>query len=176
MVTELSQVDDDDVDREEDDFLSFWAQHRAQNKPTIKTILGLQIEVPTELPLSFEDRFNELKDTSADAQEELAELLELLFGQDVFATWKAKGLTTAMLKVLLVWGAANGGGQPMEFNEAAVKAAEWEAAADEGKAKPVPNRRDRRGSSKTAASAKGGPSSSRTSAASTASRRKTSRA
>lgn len=173
MADDLSQVPDED--HEEDDFLAFWTQHRAQSKPATKKILGLVVEVPTELPLSFEDRYLELVDKSSDDTRAVEELLQLLFGQDVWAVWKANGLTTSMLKVLLVWGAANGGGTAMSFEEAVVKAAEWEAEADAGKAKPVPNRKDRRASSKTAESDAGGRSSSRTSAASTASPRKNSR-
>lgn len=167
MTESISQVDVDEP-REDDDFLKFWRQHRRQGKTT--TILGVELPIPTGLPLAFEDRYNELQNTDSDDQEKVAELLRLLFGEDVYARWKRNGLDTEMLKVLLVWGAANGGGTPMTFEEAVVKAAEWEAAA--GKATAVPNRADRRDSSKTRASAKGGRSSARTSAASTASRKK----
>jgi hypothetical protein len=173
-VTTDSPTPNHDDDVHEDDFLAFWRQHRARTAAETKVILGVRVPVPTELPLALEDLINELQDVDVEDDDQVAPLIEMLFGADVYGQWKRNGLTTDMLLTLFVWGASNGGGNPMTFEEAAAEAAKWAA---EGKARPVPNRSDRRraASSKTSASAKAGRSSSRTSAASTTSRRKTSR-
>ncbi|CAL9607599.1 hypothetical protein SUDANB95_05521 [Actinosynnema sp. ALI-1.44] len=165
----------DDEIREDEDFLAFWRQHRAKTAKESKVILGVLVPVPNELPLALEDMLNELKDVDVEDDEQVAPLLAMLFGQDVYGRWKANGLTTEMLKTLFVWGASNGGGRPMTFEEAAVEAAKW-TSESEGKARPVPNRKERRAaSSRTNGSVRAGRSSSATSAASTASRRTTSR-
>lgn len=169
MTTQLSQHDEFDEERQDDDFLAFWSQHRAKQDRETKTILGVTIEVPTELPLGVEDLYNELSEQDITSLSAVEPLVELLFGRDVFGVWKRNGITLDMLQVLFAWAMSNGAGKPISFEEAAVVVAEAEAT---GKAR---NRAARRASSKTLASARGGRSSSRTSAASTASKRKTSR-
>lgn len=159
----------------EDDFLAFWAQHRDTDAPPeTKRILGVDVVVPTDVPLSFEEEAQRL----ADSQDrgDFERLLEVLFGAGVLQAWKANGLTAPQLRVLVAWGMANASGQPTTFAEAArlvakaeAKKAEMEAA---GEGKALPNRAARRASSATRASAGTGRTSSRTSAASTTSTRK----
>lgn len=158
--------------KDEDDFDAAWAHYRARNKPiTTKRILGVDVEVPTDVPMIFEDKFNELKDSKK--PEHFEELLVMLFGEGTYGKWKANGLTGAQLRILTTWGVVNAGGTPTTFAEAVDLVEEVEAAEAAGKARTVPNRADRRrASSKTPTSAKVGNTSSRTSAASTASRSK----
>lgn len=174
MTTELSQHDEaDDAGRQEDDFLAAWRDFEATNprKQETKTILGVTVVVPTDLPLNVERRLDELQDS--EDTEDVKELLQLLFGQDVLDAWVDAGLTGRQFKVLLAWGIANGQGKPTSFAEAMEIVAKAEADEAAGKAKTVPNRADRRkASSATRGSGKAGPSSSRTSAASTKSRTK----
>lgn len=172
MTTELSQHDEDlDAGRQEDDFLAAWRDHENSNprKQDTKTILGVTVVVPTDLPLYIERRMEELKDSTSD--KDVKELLRLLFGQDPLDAWIDAGLTGRQFKVLLAWAVANGQGKQMSFTEAMEAIAKLEADEAAGKAKPVPNRADRRkASSATRGSGKDGRSSSRTSGGSTKSR------
>lgn len=137
----------------EDDFLAFWAQHRAKSNPETKTILGVTVAVPTDMPLALQDMADELQNSQD--PNDVDRLVSLLFGHGVYAQWKANGITDKMLGVLLAWGMTNGAGQPTSFEQAAEMAAEAEAA--KGKApKPAPNRAERRASSRTRASASTG--------------------
>lgn len=149
----------------EEDFEAFWAQHRTEQAPEYKTIFDVRVATPTDIPLSFEDTLDELKDS--ERREDMARVLEILFGVDALDQWKAAGMTTRQLRTVMMWGVANANGKPTSFAEALdlVKQAEADEAA--GKAVPI-NRAARRASSKTAASAKAGRTSKRTSRASTA--------
>lgn len=166
-MTKLHVVDD--FDRDDDDFLAFWAEHRARHGQATKRILGVDVVVPSDIPLNFADRFNEVKD-SEDA-EDAKELLGILFGDGVLDQWIARGVTTEMMKVLTAWATANATGTPTDFAAAVELAARLETEKAAGKA-PVPNRADRRASSKTRESGGTGRSSKPTSPASTASTRK----
>lgn len=137
----------------DDDFLAFWTQHRAKSNPETKTILGCTVPVPTDMPLALQDMAEELQ--ASQDPNDVDKLVSLLFGVGVYTQWKANGITDKMLGVLMAWGMANAAGQSTTFEQAAEMAAEAEAA--KGKAlKPVPNRADRRASSKTRASASTG--------------------
>lgn len=156
-------------DEDEDEFVAFWAQH---GKPSeTKRILGVDVVVPTDVPLSFEDRLDELQESNS--REDLETLLEILFGEGTITQWKANGCTTAQYRLLLAWGMLNAQHGPTSFEQAAERVANAEKAAAEGKA-PAPNRATRRAaaSSKTAASDRAGRTSSRISAANTRSRPK----
>lgn len=154
------------VREDEEDFEAFWAQHRADENPEYKRIFGVRVAVPTDIPLSFEDTLDELKDS--DRREDMARVLEILFGVDALDQWKAAGLTGKQFRVLLAWATANAYGKPTSFAEAVelVAKADAKKAEDEGKAVPL-NRAARRASSKTGGSGSSGRSSKRTSPAST---------
>ncbi|WP_367128330.1 hypothetical protein [Saccharothrix sp. HUAS TT1] len=158
----------------EEDFAAFWRDATAGEVRETKTIFGVTVEVPTDLPLNFENLVEAMGKSSK--EEDVKKLVGILFGQDVLDTWKARGCTGRQFQVLFMWGYANGQGKPTTFAEAKQLADEAAAADAEGKAAPVPNRADRRAkaSSATRASGAAGRSSSRTSSASTASRRRTS--
>lgn len=124
----------------EDDFLSFWRQQRAKTTAEVKHILGVDVPVPTELPMAVVDRAEYLQ-TSQDPRE-VERVVEMIFGPDVYATWKDHGITVPMLEVLVTWGITNGTGRRVTFEEAAEISEQAKVAA--GKAEspngPVPVR------------------------------------
>jgi hypothetical protein len=151
-----------DVDRDEDDFLAFWAQHQATKAPETKRIFGVDVVVPTDIPLVFGDDIARLQ--KSERAEDMKHLLTTLFGAGVMDQWIAAGCTGEQFGVLLAWGMANAAGKPTTFAEAADLVAKAQADA-EGKAR---NRAARRASSKTVKSGGTGGSSKRTSRANTA--------
>lgn len=159
----------------EDDFLAFWDQHQSAEKRPTKTILGVEVVVPYDLPLNFEREAERLKKSSD--PDDLGYLVSLLFGQDLLDQWIERGLRSEQFKVLLSWASLNAAGRPTDFAEAAEIAAKAEAAA--GKAL-VPNRATKRAAARASSTTRGsagtGRTSKQTSAASTGSSRRTSRA
>lgn len=160
---------DEAAELKQDDFLAFWRTQQAAATPETVRILGVDVVVPTDMPLRVETMAAQMQDTQDVA--ELKALLAELFGADHLDTWIANGLTAQMMKVIVAWGVANATGTPCTF-ERAVELADQAEAGEAGKARPVPNRAARRASSGTGKSASTGRSSSPTSAASTTSRRR----
>ncbi|MFE9645320.1 hypothetical protein ACFYO0_14625 [Streptomyces sp. NPDC006365] len=136
-----------------------------------ETIRGVEVRIPTDVPLAMEQRLNDLRES--ESEDDLHELVALLFGDDVFGRWIENGMGAMEFKTVLAWGMAHSAGAGVSFMEAfeMVRAEE----AGEGKAPSRPNRQARRAASKSRSTSTGGRSA-RTSAASTASRRKSSRA
>ncbi len=159
-----------EFDREDDDFLQFWDEHEAKQEVPTTRILGVDVPIPHDIPLAFEKKFEELKDS--EDVEDVKRLLKFLFVEDVLDRWTDHGLTSNMLQVLLAWGMSNASGKEIDFAEAAelVEQAKRDKAANEGKAPTAINRAGRRAraSSKTRASAGTGGSSKPTSRANTA--------
>lgn len=153
---------------QEDDFLAFWRTRQAADAPETTRILGVDVVVPTDIPLRVEHAALRLKGTQK--LDEVRPLMTDLFGADHLDAWIANGLTVHMMKVILAWGVANGSGTPCTFQEA-MQLAE-RAEAEQGKAPAPANRSARRASSTTAPSESTGRSSSRTSAVNTGSRRR----
>lgn len=143
----------------------FWGEVNA--KQATEAIRGVTVPVPTDLPLGFKQRLNAV--SGSDRDEDVHELVGLLFGPGVLAQWVAAGMGTREFQVVLAWGMAHGGGQPLTFREAFDLI---ETADAEGKS-PGPNRAARRAATKPRKSPTGGASK-RTSPASTTSARKTS--
>jgi hypothetical protein len=166
-VTAIDKAVDDEL--EQDDFLAFWRSHEAATTPTTARILGVDVVVPTDMPLRVEQQALLLQDAQDIA--EIRPLLVDLFGADHLDTWITNGATTRMLQVIIAWGMANATGTETTFARA-VELADEARAAEAGKARPVPNRSDRRAPSGTGKSASTGRSSSPTSAANTGTRRK----
>ncbi|MFI1942062.1 hypothetical protein ACH44C_33630 [Streptomyces purpureus] len=128
-------------------------------------ICGVTVRVPTDVPYGFDERLQELSDSSA--PEDVAELIGALFGPGALDQWVENGIGQMELMTVLTWGMAQASGQDLTFSEA------YEALTsdDPGKALvPAPNRAARR-----ASSASTGGRSKRTSSASTASTRTRSR-
>lgn len=148
---------EEDTDRE-DDFLKFWAEFRAGEAQKTTRILGIDVAVPSDLPLSFDDVQTRLAASKADvesdeAQALFAEMVSVLFGEEIYAAWKQRGLTSLMLRVLVTWGLMNANGTETTFAEAGevVK----QQIADEAAGKPQgPNRATRRAAAKKPASSR----------------------
>ncbi|MCO1575032.1 hypothetical protein M8C13_04565 [Crossiella sp. SN42] len=146
---------------QEADFNAFWAEHQAVREvpQAVVHILGVDVVVPTELPLRVQVLAEQL--AGEDTPTALRQMLEALFGEDVFDTWVDNGLTTEKFATLLMWGMANAQRVdktiPVSFAEAAQMVADAEAKQAEGKAPAGPsNRAARRAGSKTRASAAAG--------------------
>lgn len=150
---------------------AFWAEVNTKDRPT-ETIRGVTVSVPNDLPLRFQQRINELRDSSRD--EDLQELTAMIFGDGVLDQWIAAGMGIGEFQVVVAWGYANGSGRQVTFREAYEMVLAAEAEGKAGSA-PQPNRAARRAATKSPSSATG-TSSRRTSSGSTTSARKTSRA
>lgn len=148
---------------------AFWAEVNA--KPQTEVIRGVTVPVPSDMPLGFQQRVNALRDSDRD--EDVQELVALIFGPGVLDQWIANGMGEREFRIVCGWGIANGAGKSTTFREAFDLMAMAEA---EGKAPgepSAPNRATRRAATKKPSSA-GGATSKPTSRASTASARKTS--
>ena len=117
-----------ELDPREDDFLDFWRVHRAQLAGETRRILGVDVLVPTELPMALTDQAAQLMHSTDLADVE--RVVGMLFGPDVYARWKANGLTLEMLPVLMTWGMANGAGQPTTFEQAVELTRQAQAAQE----------------------------------------------
>jgi hypothetical protein len=151
---------------------SWAAFKRAHLERETVDVEGVQVPVPADLPFGFQHRAEQLSASSS--EEDVAELITMLFGPDIFEQLVEAGLGAIGFLTLLMWGMAQGSGRDMSFGEAY----EIVASDDPGKAvaKAIPaNRAARRAASKPRSTSTGARSS-RTSAASTGSARKTSRA
>jgi len=144
---------------------AFWAQALGGRTEVIR---GVEVPVPNDMPLAMEKRIEELSES--EAEEDLRELIAMLFGADVLGAWVENGMGVLEFQTVLAWGMAQAGGRDMSFAEA------LELVRSEGKrpGPQGPNRATRRSAS-AKASASGGGRSKRTSSASTGSARKTSR-
>lgn len=137
----------------------FWAE--VNHKPTTEVIRGVTVTVPTDLPLSFQQRMTALRDSERD--EDVQELVSMIFGPGVLDKWLASDMGSREFKVILMWGMSNGGGKAISFREAYDLLTKAEA---EGKAPGQPNRAARRAASKKPSS-NTGHASKRTSSANT---------
>ncbi|MFC8432259.1 hypothetical protein [Streptomyces sp. NPDC057253] len=142
----------------------FWSE---VSKGDTEVIRGVEVRVPTDMPLIVERRVEELQDSSR--QEDVEELVKLVFGTDCMEQWRENGMGLKEFQTVLTWGLAHAGGRKLTFAEAYDLVQKGEGAGG-GKA-PTPNRAARRSQS-----AAGGGRSKPTSRASTASARKKSRA
>ncbi len=148
---------------------AFWAEVSGGRTEVIR---GVEVAVPSDVPMALEQRVEELRDS--DSKEDLAELLALLFGQDVLDQWMDAGMGMLELQTVLTWGMAQAGGRDLSFAEALDMVRSGEAGKLPGP--KGPNRATRRATGAPAKrSAAGGGRSKPTSRASTSSSRKTSR-
>lgn len=147
---------------------AFWQEASGGRTEVIR---GVEVQVPTDMPLAMEKRIEELSDS--EAEEDLAELIAMLFGADVLDAWVDAGMGVLEFQTVLTWGMAQAGGRDLSFREALELV---RSGGGEGKqvAPKGPNRAARR-SAPAKRSAAGGGRSKPTSRASTGSARKTSR-
>ncbi|MBP5931823.1 hypothetical protein F3K39_28220 [Streptomyces sp. LBUM 1479] len=145
-------------------FDDFWAE---VSRGRTEVIRGVEVQVPTDMPLIVEQRVEELQNSGS--LEDIQELLGLLFGADVLDQWLQAGMGLREFQVIITWGLAHASGNPLTFQEA-LDLVEQGAGAGKQLAPKGPNRAARRSQS-----AAGGGRSKPTSRASTATSRKTSR-
>ncbi|WP_101788645.1 hypothetical protein [Nonomuraea indica] len=143
----------------------FWAEvqraeQAARTGPPTQIIRGVEVRVPHDLPLLFERKVDQLRDSGD--EDAFAELLADLFGADVLDAWTEAGMMAREFQVVLAWGMANGKGREMSFREAYELVVAQDG--DEGKGKSSTRTNARSGGT--------GGRSKRTSAANTSSRRK----
>lgn len=119
----------------------FWAE--VNHKPATVTIREVEVVVPTDLPLSFQQRMNALRDSERD--EDVQELVSMIFGPGVLDQWLASNMGSREFKTVLMWGMSNGSGKSISFQEAYDLLITAEA---EGKAPGQPNRAARRAGTK----------------------------
>lgn len=152
------------ADPAEQSWDAFWAEVGGQRTTVIR---GIEVPVPGDMPMRLRRRIEELQDS--ESEEAVAELVALLFGQDVYGEWEEAGIGAFEFQVILTWGIAQATGRA-DFTFA--QALDAVRKGEEGKALGAqpPNRAARRAQS----AGTGGPSK-RTSSASTGSARRTSR-
>lgn len=146
----------------------FWAEISGGRTEVIR---GVEVPVPADMPLGYEQRATALGGLGEDSPlEAFAELVDPLFGPGVFEQWVDAGMGQIELLTAITWGMAQANGRDMSFREAY----EVVTSDDPGKAISQPNRAARRAASKPR-SASTGTRSKRTSSASTGSTRARSR-
>ncbi|MEU6756976.1 hypothetical protein [Streptomyces sp. NPDC046685] len=144
-----------------------WEDFKAQEFGTrTEVIEGVEIVVPSDVPLNFTTQFSTLGPSSEVA--DFGGAVTLLYGEGVFDRWVENGMGAIGLLTALMWGYMQGNGQDVSFSDAY----QVVISDDPGKAATAVagNRAARRQQSKPT-----GGRSSRTSAASTASPRVKSR-
>jgi hypothetical protein len=150
---------------------AFWSEVSSGRTEVIR---GIEVRVPTDMPLVMERRIDELRES--EAEEDVAELVALLFGEDILEAWIDAGMGSLEFQTVLTWGMAQAGGQDISFAEALDLVRN---GGGEGKqvGPKGPNRAARRATGAPAKrSAAGGGRSKPTSRASTGTARRTSRA
>ncbi|MFJ3834439.1 hypothetical protein ACIPY6_02860 [Streptomyces sp. NPDC090054] len=139
-----------------------WDEFKAEHFGTrTEVIEGVEVAVPSDVPLNFTALFSELSTESE--IEAFPDAVAVLYGEGVFEQWVKNGMGTKGLLTALMWGYMQGSGQDVTFVDAYLVV----TSDDPGKAvaAAVGNRAARRSQSRPT-----GGRSSRTSAASTASR------
>lgn len=147
---------------------AFWEE--VSGGPT-EVIRNVKVRVPTDMPLAMERRIEELSES--EAEDDLAELIALLFGADVLGEWIENGMGAQEFQVVLTWGMAQASGRDMSFREA-LELVRSGGGTGKRPGPKGPNRAARRAAPAKQSGAGGGQSR-RTSNGSTGSSRKKSR-
>lgn len=150
-------------------FDAFWAELEAERgvRTEYEDILGVQVPVPTRMPLAFAFQLEDLK--ASEDTEDFRRLVGDLFGSDVFEQLLDAGVDEEMMLVILGWGMAHAKGKSLTFREA------YELFNGDGQGNPQAANREARRAAQRSQSADGGGRSRPTSSGSTASRRNRSR-
>lgn len=138
--------------QETEDFTQFWDNVRTQESggKVLRNVFGIDVQLPTSLPLRFEMEARRLAMTEDD--EEARRMVGYLFGNDALDHWIEQGCDTEQFGVLLMWGSANASGHDMSLSQAReeyrkaiqAKAARPGQAPGETAQAPGPNRAERR--------------------------------
>lgn len=151
------------ADPAEQSWDAFWGEVAARKTTVIR---GVEVPVPSDMPMRLRRRMEELQDS--DSEEHIAELVELVFGADVYEAWEAAGIGAVEFQTIVVWGIAQATGRE-DYTFA--QALEAVRSGEEGKALAAPPNRAARRSQSAGTGGRSKP----TSRVSTASARKTSR-
>lgn len=157
-------MSDDPADRQS--FDAFWGEveHERGTRTEYESILGVQVPIPTTMPLSFAFQLEDLK--TSESLDDFRRLVGELFGISVFEQLLAAGVDEEQLLVILGWGMAHAKGQPITFREA------HELMQRSGQGNGQAANRETRRAAQRQPSAIGGGRSRPTSSGSTASRRR----
>lgn len=119
---------------------------------------GVEIPVPTDAPLSYTLKAQEIAESDAQDQQNVLELLADILGKEKAAEIEAANPGVRATGVLLLWALQNAAGQPMTFPEAYEQYMEQEAESRkqlesgeaEGKPMVTPlNRSERRAAARS---------------------------
>lgn len=157
-MTELHAVETTDT-QSWDDFVA--ERRRARGPARTEVICGVEVLVPTDITLDFEDRLTAAQDD--DSEETLEEIVSELFGEGALSAWRAQGMTRDEFEIVFIWGYHHASKKPISFSEA--------ADLQEQQGKALPNRAARRAAARPRSASTSGRSK-RTSNGSTASTRK----
>ena len=115
---------------------------------------GVKVPVPTDAPLSYTLKAQEIAESDAQDQQNILELLSDILGEEKAAEIEAANPGVRACGVLLLWALQNASGQPITFPEAYEKYIQQEEESrkqlegseeGEGKPKVAPlNRSERR--------------------------------
>lgn len=147
-----------------DSFDAWWADHSQAREVETTTILGVEVDVPTDIPLEVEMLLTR-KDGNL-TSDDVRRAVELVFGEDVLADWMSQTppISSFQFSVIFAWAMSHGQGKPVTFQEAA------EAIREAQEAERPTNRAARRAAARPRGSATGSRSP-QTSRGSTGSRR-----
>ncbi|MBG0830511.1 hypothetical protein HS041_22375 [Planomonospora sp. ID67723] len=146
---------------------AFWAEIQreeadARGEAAIEVIRGVEVVVPHDLPMRFDRRLEQVRDSSTDG--DVKALITELFGADVLDAWVDAGMTALEFRVVVAWGLAQGRGRDLSFRAA------YDLVKKQSEGKAPKSTRASGGSGGS------GGRSKRTSGANTSSRRRGSRA
>lgn len=159
MADETSEVEEVDEVDDHQSWDDFWAEVVPDERT--ETIRGVIIKVPHRLPLKFDRRATQLKNSGD--EEAIGELLTMLFGVNVLDAWVDADMDDLELKVALMWGMAHGKGRAISFRRAYELVMEQEAAKAQDQAEGKAPASARSSTRKRSASGSTGGRSKRTS-------------
>src|SRR5690606_33689431 len=94
----------------------FWAEVQAARTPRTETIRGVQVVVPTDLPMRVRVMADRLGPSSS--IDDIKAIVADMFGVDAYDAWVDAGMTDLEFQTVLAWGYANGSGRQATFRQA----------------------------------------------------------
>lgn len=92
---------------------------------------GIEVPVPTDTPLSYTLRAQEIQDSSAEDPSNVLRLLADVLGEEIAEKIKKKDPGIRAIGALLLWAYQNASGEEMSFEDAYYKYLEQEKSARE---------------------------------------------
>ncbi len=106
---------------------AFWREVQSAQTETIR---GVEVPVPTDAPLNFEDRLRALLGSST--LEDFEQLVRILFGEGVFRQWYEAGMGRVELLSVLLWGMSAANGRRIGYKDAYQQVTKMLAKAGDG--------------------------------------------